>query len=196
MNEEFNKEQDLSNGKFTDANEFVGYKTKNGDLEVVEFVGRKGTPLRPFYKVRCKYGIEYITRKRVILKFDEAPCNHCKGLDCPDRRNDIIGKHINRLTCIAFDHMEELHKSNGRKQNLAYYRFKCDCGNETIVERNLFLQGKIKSCGCANYIGVVKHGDSRTKLYHTLQNMNNRCYNPNFTRYEEYGGRGITVCHE
>lgn len=31
-------------------------------------------------------------------------------------------------------------------------------------------------------------------LYHTWQNMKDRCYNPNNSGYNNYGGRGIKVC--
>ena len=36
----------------------------------------------------------------------------------------------------------------------------------------------------------------RTRLQRILHNMKNRCYNPNFKEYKNYGGRGITVCKE
>jgi hypothetical protein len=41
---------------------------------------------------------------------------------------------------------------------------------------------------------VEKHGMSRHPLYATWQMMRRRCYAPNATRYECYGGRGIEVC--
>ena len=34
------------------------------------------------------------------------------------------------------------------------------------------------------------------RLYNIWQMMKQRCYNPNATRFERYGGRGITVCDE
>lgn len=39
-----------------------------------------------------------------------------------------------------------------------------------------------------------KHGQSLTPEYKAWRNMKTRCYNPNYTRYENWGGRGITVC--
>lgn len=35
---------------------------------------------------------------------------------------------------------------------------------------------------------------SKHPLYRPWKGMQNRCYNPNATGYERYGGRGITVC--
>ena len=42
----------------------------------------------------------------------------------------------------------------------------------------------------------VTHGLSKTKLYRIWSNMKSRCYCKTATRYERYGGRGITVCEE
>jgi len=41
-----------------------------------------------------------------------------------------------------------------------------------------------------------KHGLKRTRLYRIWQAMKTRCYNPNFVRFKDYGGRGITICNE
>lgn len=40
------------------------------------------------------------------------------------------------------------------------------------------------------------HGMYGTKLYKTWNNMISRCYCPSFGRFNNYGGRGITVCDE
>ena len=40
------------------------------------------------------------------------------------------------------------------------------------------------------------HGLSGTRLYRIYNNMKSRCYKPYATEYQEYGGRGITVCPE
>lgn len=39
-----------------------------------------------------------------------------------------------------------------------------------------------------------KHGYSTLPEYGIWQAMKNRCYNKNTPYYEDYGGRGITVC--
>lgn len=39
-----------------------------------------------------------------------------------------------------------------------------------------------------------RHGLSGTPEYRTWAQMMTRCRNPNSTRYENWGGRGITVC--
>ena len=41
-----------------------------------------------------------------------------------------------------------------------------------------------------------KRREKRPRLYRIWANMRTRCNNPNFTKYADYGGRGITVCKE
>ena len=43
---------------------------------------------------------------------------------------------------------------------------------------------------------VLTHGFYGHPIYTLYYNMKQRCYNPNFTSYEIWGGRGITVCDE
>ena len=40
------------------------------------------------------------------------------------------------------------------------------------------------------------HGENITRLYRIWSGMNTRCFNENSQRFEDYGGRGITVCDE
>lgn len=43
-------------------------------------------------------------------------------------------------------------------------------------------------------MGKFKHGKSKTRLYNIWLNMKARCYNLNNHKYNDYGGRGITIC--
>jgi len=40
----------------------------------------------------------------------------------------------------------------------------------------------------------VIHGMTKTPEYIAWQDMKTRCFNPNYKRYPNWGGRGITVC--
>lgn len=42
----------------------------------------------------------------------------------------------------------------------------------------------------------MKHGQTGTRLYRIWKAMKTRCYNSNFPRYKDYGGRGIAICSE
>jgi hypothetical protein len=47
---------------------------------------------------------------------------------------------------------------------------------------------------------LIKHGHTRGGIesieYRTYSGMKNKCCNPNYVRYDLYGGRGITICEE
>lgn len=76
--------------------------------------------------------------------------------------------------------------------------FVCDCGAEKEMLISNVALGKSKSCGCLSIETTADrartHGMTGTPEYRTWNNMWNRCTNPITSRYERYGGRGITVC--
>lgn len=57
------------------------------------------------------------------------------------KKIDLSGKKFNFLTAIS--EIEE------RKFGTVLWKFKCDCGNETIHEGYRVKSGIIKSCGCS-----------------------------------------------
>lgn len=77
---------------------------------------------------------------------------------------------------------------------------KCDCGNEKPVLEIVFKRKNYKSCGCYAKLASSKrnktHGLSKTRTYHTWQNMIDRCDNCNSKSYNNYGKRGIIVSSE
>ena len=80
---------------------------------------------------------------------------------------------------------------------------KCkECGKEILV-RNDYLQkhsGLCISCNNkklhTNNKYALKHGQYKTRIHRIWRGMKNRCLNKNNANYENYGGRGITVCDE
>ena len=48
----------------------------------------------------------------------------------------------------------------------------------------------------AKWAKQTKHGEGKTRLYRIWASMKQRCNNPHDHAYQEYGGRGITVCRE
>ena len=104
---------------------------------------------------------------------------------------DLTGQRFNRLIVI-----EPSRTKNGK------YAWKClcDCGNYTIAVGAQLKNGNTKSCGCyKNDIArkrFMKHGLSRTKLFHVYQGMHSRCENKKSRMYKHYGGRGVSVCEE
>ena len=57
--------------------------------------------------------------------------------------------------------------------------------------------GSTTKCrSCANKNNNVKHSEANSRLYNIRNMMIQRCTNPNATKYDNYGARGITVCND
>ena len=101
---------------------------------------------------------------------------------------DILGKRFGRLKVISI---------NKYYRNKYYYNCICDCGTEKVVRRDALVNHITESCGCKNReINSNRkiHGMYRTRFYKIYGGMKQRCLNPNNDAYNDYGGRGITVC--
>lgn len=107
-------------------------------------------------------------------------------------KEKYIGKRFGFLTVIDFYEM---------KNYRHYWRCLCDCGNEIIVRGQNLTNGNTQSCGCYHKKRASEannhpktHGLSNTRIYHCWQEMIKRCYTKTQMYYNDYGGRGITVC--
>ena len=93
-------------------------------------------------------------------------------------------------------------KYNKKKCAEGRWRCRCDCGVERIVLQASLVSGRSQSCGCLNKEITSsifkKHGRSHNgcSLYSVWNSIKNRCYCQSSSDYENYGGRGITVCDE
>lgn len=107
-------------------------------------------------------------------------------------KNNIIGKKYNRLTVL--EEFKEI--KNGRHRT--YLKCECDCGEIVTTRKDNVINGNTKSCGCyareKSALTNKTHGMSETRFYKTWRNMKSRCQGKYATGYENYGGRGITVC--
>ena len=105
---------------------------------------------------------------------------------------DLTGQRFGRLEVLGF--------AGKAKNGHSRWLCKCDCGNEATVSYEALRRGDTKSCGCyaAERTGSMsrKHGHSGTRLHRVWLGMRTRCGNPNRRGFENYGGRGITVCDE
>ena len=108
-------------------------------------------------------------------------------------REDLTGRKFTRLYVVG------LH--NGTRK----WNCRCECGTTTILPANRLLSGNTKSCGCLkrNVLGDATrtHGMANSRItgyanrtYGIWQAMRSRCLNPNNSRWEHYGGRGIKIC--
>lgn len=84
-----------------------------------------------------------------------------------------------------------------RSMRGVFWKCQCDCGTVIIVSARAFKGATdIKSCGCVfrqeQSKRWTKTGLSRTPTYSVWQNLRDRCDNPKYKGYHNYGGRGIT----
>ena len=102
-----------------------------------------------------------------------------------------IGKKFNKL--LILKEVEPNVYKNSRIRNVLV---KCDCGVEKVIRYNSVYKGHSKSCGCeSNNIKHLHHTNKRPSRTHkSWSSMKWRCLNPNATRYDNWGGRGITIC--
>jgi hypothetical protein len=109
------------------------------------------------------------------------------------KKIEMIGKRFGRLTIIE--------ESPQRKNKTVYWVGKCDCGNITEPIKGTALRdGTTKSCGCLQTEATIKrnlkHGMCGSRIYIVWGNMVQRCTNPNYYQFKDWGGRGIAICEE
>lgn len=62
---------------------------------------------------------------------------------------DYIGRTNGRLTVIEFSHMQDSHiNKKGIMQRNSFWKCKCICGNEKIINSKRLKPHLTKSCGC------------------------------------------------
>lgn len=136
----------------------------------------------------CDCGTKgFVISRQTLMRSKYPNCG------CVRKKNqDITGLKSGRLTavkCVGKDR---------RGSNL--WLCNCECGGTSIVVAAALRAGTIQSCGCLKKeitsLTKTKHHLSRTPLYSTWQGIKDRCLNPRCKQYNDYGGRGITVCDE
>lgn len=109
---------------------------------------------------------------------------------------DLTNKQFGRLTAIQ--------PMDIRKNGSVVWMCVCACGNSKAVMGNTLSAKRTVSCGCYSR-QVVKethttHGDTSdykiTPEYRCWAHIKDRCFNENTAGWEDYGGRGITMCEE
>lgn len=105
------------------------------------------------------------------------------------KSEDWVGHRHDRLQIVAFTGIREFGK--GRS---AYFRFRCDCGNEFIAQKSNVL-GRRSDCGCSKPPSdrTAPPNASKHPLHKVWWHMVDRCENANNSSYKNYGARGIKV---
>lgn len=138
---------------------------------------------------RCECG------KEKYIRGDILRCGNTKSCGClssETAKSHLLNQRFGSLTVI-----KEIGRS---KHGDVMWLCLCDCGNTTEVKSVNLIHGATKSCGCKTNEMISdknkKHGLVNDKLYSVWSGMKSRCYNPNNREYNNYGGRGITICDE
>lgn len=98
-----------------------------------------------------------------------------------------------------FDRLKVLHgpfRKPAPAPTVYFYHCECECGQTRDVRRSNLTSGNTTSCGCVQQENRTTHGESGTRLNNIWKLMLNRCSNPNYPQFDDYGGRGISVCPE
>lgn len=109
------------------------------------------------------------------------------------KKIDLTNHRFGRLVVLKKDHVGE----RGR----GFWLCRCDCGNEVVKKTQSLTDGRAVSCGCRREetkeefkTRFIKHGMRNTLTYSTWRSMNTRCKNAHIAQYNDYGGRGISIC--
>ncbi len=104
---------------------------------------------------------------------------------------DKVGMKFGLLTVISRDTVNSI---PGRE----YVIVKCECGVEKTTRFDALTRGVTKTCGCGKKLHCLVHGHNRvgkrSPEYKSWDSMVRRCTNPKHPVFDDYGGRGITVC--
>lgn len=113
---------------------------------------------------------------------------------------NLIGQRFGRLKVI-----QDSGKRTGSKHGDGHviWGCRCDCGKWVNVIGTNLRYGHTRSCNCLKREQVstqgkvnIKHGDCKSRLYHTWQGMKRKCYNPHSVNFQHYGARGIRICRK
>ncbi len=94
-----------------------------------------------------------------------------------------------------------IYPNENSKQKRRFGIYKCGfCGEEFKARSQHIKSGETKSCGCYHKRRASEthktHGLKSTNLYGIWGNIKGRVLNPKNKKYNDYGGRGITICEE
>lgn len=108
------------------------------------------------------------------------------------RAIDMVGKRFGDVVA-----MRAAGPANGAKLK---WICRCDCSNEFTTCGGKLRSGEVVTCPKCSSERVrksrTKHGQRHSAEYRIWTHIKSRCFNPNVPEFENYGGRGITVCDE
>lgn len=166
--------------------------------EIKRVAARDG--LRVFCVCDCDCGNKNVViRKSNLVKGNSTTCGCSKRKTEADIVRDhshVIGNRYGKLTVTGIEAGIDF---EGFRTPICIC--KCDCGKENVrIQKSYLLSGHTKSCGCIKSYHLPWkseiNGRYKERIYNIWSCMVGRCFNQNYTQYNNYGGRGISVCDE
>ncbi len=103
---------------------------------------------------------------------------------------DMIGKTFGILIVLS--------REDNDKCGQLRWLCLCRCSQKKTIYGKHLRSGHTRSCGCLAKNNSTRHkhskGGKSSKTYTSWNLMVRRCVNPNNPSYNNYGGRGISVC--
>lgn len=188
--------------------EFVGKRF--GKLEVLSelpAVRDNSGSLRRWMEVKCDCGHIVEKKLKYLKNGDTTTCGNCiyEVVGESPKGNDVLSVEpfVDEISLVGTKYSRwQVLEAGFRSGNTRMLRCVCECGEVQFVGKNPLLSGHSQSCGCyANDMAREKltvHGRShgKDKTYSAWAAMCRRCDNPNLACFENYMGRGISVCEE
>ena len=102
---------------------------------------------------------------------------------------------------ILIEDLGMMYATENSKERKRFGMYECGfCGNKFRTQTSFVKSGHTKSCGCYNKRRVIEthktHGLAGHRLYGTWAKIKDRTLNSNCKEYNDYGGRGISICEE
>jgi hypothetical protein len=164
--------------------------TRYGNLILVEEVHAPGE--RRQFRCQCDCGEQTVVTLKALKNGNTRSCGCLRRL-----------QHVRMPPPIGetFGFLEVLEES-GDIGNDRGMRCRCRCGTIVIVRLSALRSENTRSCGCwqrklasdlpRKYLST--HGLSKTRFYKRWMGIIQRCADPNYSSYPNYGAKGIRVC--
>jgi len=127
-------------------------------------------------RCKCKCGNECAVRLSDLRRGHTKSCGCLRAVAIGRRLGKVALKRLGNLTALGIaDDSEKVRASTP-------FVAVCDYCNKALIASASLLRRRKALCPCLE------------ETYSSWRNMIQRCMNPNFKQYQDYGGRGIMVC--
>jgi len=152
-----------------------------GKWTVLEYSFTKESRAK-YYLCQCICGVKKNIDISSLRRKLSTRCKECSFNDRFDRI-DISNMQFGKWKVLNFSH---------RKNDQAYWKCICNCGNENLISYNTLTRGRSKGCKHC----IFRRPERGSKLYMVWVGMRQRCENKNNTRAYLYLDKGVKVCSE